>query len=420
MVAKKKEAPQVVKSAILGRRGMPGANDRINHAIIGLGMMGQGHIKYVLDDPQAKLVAVCDCFKSRVKSSLEKIGNGCKGYADFREMIDNEDIDVLHVVTPPHWHALQNIYGLDAGCDVWAEKPMTRTIAEGTYIANAVKRNARVFRLNTWFRFKDNFYGLGTTVKPLKKLVQSGALGWPLTVRISAHTGFAWKASMWTGKVGLAPEPVPDDLDYDMWLGPAPYKPYTSHRTSMSFRGYWDYDGGGLADMGQHYLDPVQYILDKDDTSPIKIEANAPWPPHPDAVGMWGQVYMEYADGCKIILESCEWGKEETKDKPFIEGPLGKVYKNFVTEPANLATLVEQLPDPEPQITDFNESVRTRRPFALNEMNGNRSNILVHLANCAIRTGRVLHFDPALLRFIRDDGANMLVNQPMRRPWTLC
>ena len=420
MVAKKKEAPQVVKSAILGRRGMPGANDRINHAIIGLGMMGQGHIKYVLDDPQAKLVAVCDCFKSRVKSSLEKIGNGCKGYADFREMIDNEDIDVLHVVTPPHWHALQNIYGLDAGCDVWAEKPMTRTIAEGTYIANAVKRNARVFRLNTWFRFKDNFYGLGTTVKPLKKLVQSGALGWPLTVRISAHTGFAWKASMWTGKVGLAPEPVPDDLDYDMWLGPAPYKPYTSHRTSMSFRGYWDYDGGGLADMGQHYLDPVQYILDKDDTSPIRIEANAPWPPHPDAVGMWGQVYMEYADGCKIILESCEWGKEETKDQPFIEGPLGKVYKNFVTEPANLATLVEQLPDPEPQITDFNESVRTRRPFALNEMNGNRSNILVHLANCAIRTGRVLRFDPVALRFIDDEGANMLVNQPMRRPWTLC
>ena len=419
MVAKKK-APQIVNSAILGRKGFPGANDRINHAIIGLGMMGQGHIKYVLNDPQAKLVAVCDCFKSRVKSSLDAIGKDCRGYADFRDMIDNEDIDVLHVVTPPHWHALQNVYGLDAGCDVWAEKPMTRTISEGTCIANAVKRNDRVFRLNTWFRFKDNFYGLGTTVKPLKKLVQSGALGWPLTVRISAHTGFAWKASMWTGKLGLAPEPVPDDLDYDMWLGPAPYKPYTSHRTSMSFRGYWDYDGGGLADMGQHYLDPVQYILDKDDTSPVRIEANAPWPTHPDVVGMWGQVYMEYADGCKIILESCEWGEEETKDKPFIEGPLGKVYKNFVTEPANLATLVEQLPDPEPQITDFNVSVRTRRPFALNEKNGNRSNILVHLANCAIRTGRVLYFDPENLCFIDDDAANMLVKQPMRRPWTLC
>ena len=418
-MAKKKGTPQIVTSAVLGRKGMPGANDRINHAIIGLGMMGEHHIKYVLDDPQAKLVAVCDCFKSRVQSSLEKIGKDCRGYADFREMIDNEDIDVLHVVTPPHWHALQNVYGLDAGCDVWAEKPMTRTIAEGSYIEEAVKRNGRVFRLNTWFRFKDNFYGLGTTVKPLKKLVQSGALGWPLTVRVSAHTGFAWKASMWTGKLGLAPEPVPEDFDYDMWLGPAPYKPYTSHRTSMSFRGYWDYDGGGLADMGQHYLDPVQYILDKDNTSPVKIEANAPWPTHPDVVGLWGQVYMEYEDGCKIILESCEWGKEETKGKPFIEGPLGKVYRNFVTEPANLAKLVDELPDPEPQVTDFNVSVRTRRPFALNASNGNRSNILVHLANCAIRTGRVLYFDPVSQRFNNDYVANRLAEQPMRRPWVL-
>ena len=97
--------------------------------------------------------------------------------------------------------------------------------------------------------------------------------------------------------------------------------------------------------MGQHYLDPVQYILDKDDTSPVEIEATAPWPQHPDAVGLWGQVYMKYADGCKIILESCEWGEEETKGKPFIEGPLGKVYRNFRTEPECLATLVaEEIP----------------------------------------------------------------------------
>ena len=260
-MASDKKAPLFVRRELLGGPGRPGANDRINHAIIGVGSMGMGHVGYVLNDPQAKLVAVCDVKQSHLKAALEKAGPDCKGYRDFREMIDSEDIDVVHVVTPPHWHAIQNIYALDAGCDVWAEKPMTRTIAEGQWIAEAVARNARVFRLNTWFRLKDNFYGLGTTVAPLKKLVQSGVLGWPLTVRISAHTGFAWKASMWTGKLGLPAEPVPDDIDYDMWLGPAPYKPYTTHRTSQSFRGYWDYDGGGLADMGQHYLDPVQYIL---------------------------------------------------------------------------------------------------------------------------------------------------------------
>jgi len=190
-----------------------GANDKINHAIIGLGGMGQGHVKYVLDDPQARLVGVCDVMQSRVTETLAKVGGDCKGYRDFREMLDCESIDVMHVVTPPHWHALQNVYALNAGCDVWAEKPMTRTISEGAHVAAAVKRNSRVFRLNTWFRMYGDFYGLGTAVAPLKKLIQSGALGWPLTVRISAHTGFSWKASMWMGKLGLAPEPVPAGFD---------------------------------------------------------------------------------------------------------------------------------------------------------------------------------------------------------------
>ena len=418
-----KSKPKKKSSAPLMPASIPkGANDKINHAIIGLGSMGQSHLGYVFDDPQARLVGLCDVYGSRVEAAKAKsaeAGQDCRGYRDFREMIDSESIDVMHVVTPPHWHALQCIYALNAGCDVWAEKPMTRTIGEGVWVVGAVQRNSRVFRLNTWFRMHSKFYGLGTEVAPLKKLIQSGALGWPLTVRLSAHTGFAWKASMWMGKTDLPPEPVPEDLDYELWLGPAPWRPYNSHRCSGSFRGYWDYDGGGLADMGQHYLDPVQYLLDKDDTSPVRIEANAPWPQHPDAVGIWGQVYMEYADGCKIILESCEWGEEETKGKPFIEGPGGKVYKDFRTEPGFLAELAAKLPEPEPQISDFNVSVRSRKKFALNEKNGFRSNILVHLANCAIRSGRRLTFTPLTLEFENDFFANSLLNQPMRPPWCL-
>ena len=412
----------IIPSSVLAGPGRRGANDKINHAIIGVGGMGSGHVGYVLNDPQARLVAVCDVRKSRREAQAaraRKAGHDCNAYLDFREMIDSEEIDVVHVVTPPHWHALQNIYALNAGCDVWAEKPMTRTIAEGQAVADAVRRNGRVFRLNTWFRLYGGFYGLGSTVDPLARLIRSGLLGWPLTVRVSMHTGFHWKASMWMGKIGLPPQPVPDDLDYDLWLGPAPWKPFTDHRTQGSFRGYWDYDGGGLADMGQHYLDPVQYMLGKDDTSPVEIEATAPWPQHPDAVGLWGQVYMKYADGCKIILESCEWGEQETKGKPYIEGPLGKVYPGFRTEPESLAAQVKYLPEMKPMIKDFNVSVRTRQKFGLNEMNGNRSNILVHLANIAIRTGRKLHFDPVTMRFINDPEANRLAEQPMRSPWSL-
>jgi len=411
----------IVPRRVLGGPGKTPPSDRLNHAVIGCGGMGMGHVGYVLGDRGrgvAELVAVCDVDRQHVQRAVARGGKGCKGYTDFRQCLARGDIDVVHVPTPPHWHALISIAALDAGCDVWCEKPMTRTIAEGQHVVDAVKRNGRVFRLNTWFRLYGGFYGFGTPVKPIKKLVAGGELGWPLTVRVSPHTGFGWKLG-WSGKINQPPEPVPPQFDYDMWLGPAPYKPYFRHRTHGTFRGYWDYDGGGLADMGQHYLDPVQYLLDKDHTSPVEVEAYAPWPPHDDACGKWGRVEMKYADGCKIIIESCEWGEQETKGKPYIEGPKGKLFPRFRTEPPELADKVKHLPEPAPQISDFNQSVRSRMAFGLNEVNGNRSNMLVHLANCAIRTGRKLRFDPVRQRFIDDEAANRLADQPMRAPWHL-
>ena len=126
---------------------------------------------------------------------------------------------------------------------------------------------------------------MGTDVKPLKKVVDSGVLGWPLKFTVSGITGYNWKF-YWSGKTNLTPMEVPENLDYDRWLGPAPYKPYNPERVHSKFRGYWDYDGGGLGDMGQHYLDPVQYLLGKDNTSPVRVDVDAPQQ-HDDAVGSW-------------------------------------------------------------------------------------------------------------------------------------
>ncbi len=409
----------IVPRHVLGGTGYTPPSDNITHAVIGVGGMGRGHVRMVNGDKQSRLIAVCDVDQGHLAKGLKMAPQGCKGYADFREVFARGDVDVAHIVTPPHWHALMSVAAAEAGIDVWCEKPMTRTIAEGQKVIDAIQRNGRVFRLNTWFRFQGGLYGFGSPAKPIKKLVESGLLGWPLTVRVSPFTGFNWKVKAWSGRTNIAPEPVPAGFDYDRWLGPAPYKPYFRHRTHASFRGYWDYDGGGLADMGQHYLDAVQYILDKDHTSPVEIEAYAPWPTHPDACGPWGQVTMTYDDGCRIILESGEWGKTDTKGKPYIEGPKGKLYKGFKTDPPELAEMVKQMPEPDPMITNFMDSVRTRKKFALNEVNGNRSNMLVHLANCAIRTGRKLKFDPVSQRFINDEGANRLADQPMRAPWRL-
>jgi len=412
-------AAAVVPAHVLGAEGKAPPSDVLTHAVVGTGGMGNGHISMVLGDRRAKLLAVCDVDTARLARAAKRGAPSCTPYKDFRDVLDRGDIDVVHVPTPPHWHALISIAAAEAGCDVYCEKPMTRTIAEGQHVIDAVQRNGRVFRLNTWFRLHGGLYGFGSPAKPLKQIVSSGLLGWPITVRVSPHTGFGWKVRGWSGRTNLTPQPVPEQLDYDLWLGPAPVKPYHPHRTHGSFRGYWDYDGGGLADMGQHYLDPVQYIMNKDHTSPVEIEAVAPWPPHPDAVQTWGRVEMTYADGCRLILESGEWGTRTTEGKPYIEGPKGKIYKGFRTDPPDIKDALATLPEPEPMITNFTESIVTRKPFGLNEVNGNRSNMLVHLANCAIRTGRKLRFDPVKQRFEGDDEANRLAEQPMRAPWHL-
>jgi predicted dehydrogenase len=376
--------------------------------------MGTGHIKSI--NTECRLMAVCDVDEQHLSAGVKNAKEGgnadCKGYKDWRELLDRADIDIIHIPTPPHWHALMSVAAAEAGKDIWCEKPMSRTIYEGEKVVEAVQRNGRIYRLNTWFRFQDGFYGMRTPVRPIKKLVQSGILGWPLTVTLNSATGFAWKLDTWSGKTNLKPQPVPAVLDYDMWLGPAPYKPYHPHRVHQSFRGYWDYDGGGLGDMGQHYLDPTQYLLDKDNESPVSVEVDTP-PQHYDAVIPWRRLELTYADGCKIVLD----GEDREKDAAFISGPGGKVYPGLRTDPPGLMKKIETYPDPEPQLTRFLDAVKTRRKFALNEQNGHRSCTLVNISKVAVQLGRSLKFDPVKHRFVDDEEANRLVQMPMRGPW---
>ncbi len=397
----------LVPRHVLGGQGVTAPSDELTKAIIGVGGMGQGHIDY----EGSRLLAVCDVDEAHLAQAVEKAGPGVDAYRDFREVLDRPDIDIIHIATPPHWHGLMAVAAADAGKDIWCEKPMTRTIGEGIKVVEAVQRNDRIFRLNTWFRFRSGFYGMDTTVDEIKKVVDSGMLGWPLKVTINASTGFNWKFE-WSGRTNLTPERVPSELDYDMWLGPAPVKPYHPHRVHQSFRGYWDYDGGGLGDMGQHYLDPVQYLLGKDDTSPFEIDIDAPQQ-HPDAVSSWRRISMRYTDGCEIILD----GADSDKDAAYIEGPDGKLFQGFRSDIPDFERKVAQLPEPAEQVTDFSEAVRTRTTFALNEANGHRSCTLVNLGIVALRLRRKLYFDPQSQRFENDDEANRLINQPMRAPW---
>lgn len=394
---------------VLGGKGFTAPSDQLTKGIIGVGGMGVNHMDY----EGTKLLAVCDVDKMHLNKAIQMAGGNIAGYHDFRELLARPDIDIVHIATPPHWHGIMAKAAAEAGKDIWCEKPMTRAIGEGIKVVEAVQKHGRMFRLNTWFRFKDEFYGLGTSVKPLKKLVDSGVLGWPLKVTVSGTTGYDWKF-YWTGLPNLQPMPVPEELDYDSWLGPAPYKPYNVERVHAKFRGYWDYDGGGLADMGQHYLDPVQYLLGKDDTNPVSVEIDAPQQ-HYDAVGIWRRITYTYADGCQIVLD----GENRDKDAAFIEGPYGMVYKGFRSTIPDVQKLIDSLPDPAPQIGTFTESVRTRQKFALNESNGHRSCTIVNMGVIALRLGRNLKYDPVKQNFIDDEGANRLINPPMRGYWKI-
>lgn len=410
--------PRHVFGAMGGDKRYVAPSDQLTKGIIGVGGIGRSS-NHFTSDGRCRLVAICDVDSEHLRKGVElgkqKFGQTLQTYHDFRDLIHDPNVDVVHIATPPHWHGIMAAEAARAGKDIFCEKPMTRTIGEGKRVLEAVRRNGRIFRLNTWFRFKDTFYGLGTTVEPLKKLVDSGLLGWPLTVRISGATGFTWKF-FWTGRENLAPEPVPSCLDYDFWLGPAPYKPYNPHRVHQTFRGYWDYDGGGLGDMGQHYIDPVQYILGKDGTFPVKVEVDAPQQ-HPDAIGIWRSITYTYEDGCKIILEG--EGFESQGKVPYIEGPGGKVYKGFECSIPNVMELIAEMPDPEPQNTDFIDCVKTRKRFALNEDNGYHSSTIVNMGVCALRLGRTLRFDPLTQMFVGDEEANRLIDQPMRGTWSL-
>ncbi|MBM4018999.1 MAG: Gfo/Idh/MocA family oxidoreductase [Planctomycetes bacterium] len=406
----------VVPRHVLGGPGRLAPSEVLTRGTIGTGAQGMSHVLANAADRPAVQLAVCDVDKDRLARACRKAGPGCEGCADFRRVLDRPDIDVIHIAAPPHWHALIAIAAMQAGKDVLCEKPMTRFIREGRAAADAARRYGRIFMCNTFGR---------RAWQKLRKLAASGLLGAPLAVYVGPRTGFGFKVRTWCGRAHLAPEAVPPELDYDMWLGPAPRKPYHPHRVHTSFRGYWDYDGGGLADMGQHWLDPVQYFLGKDGAGPVEVEAAAPWPPHPDACGLWGRITLRYADGTAVTLASGEWGEPEPHNPAFIEGPQGKVFRDergtLAADPPDLFDRLAGRPDP-PELIGFAEAVRTRsraggeKPDA---EEAHRSVTLLHLGNIAIRTGRKLRWDPAAEEFPGDAEANAFADVPMRAPWHL-
>jgi myo-inositol 2-dehydrogenase/D-chiro-inositol 1-dehydrogenase len=391
----------LVPRHVLGAEGQPPPSATLGAALIGVGGRGPGTFSDMSKSLEAAGFGVnklAECDVRWVGSADNKVR-----YTDFRRIIDRKDIDVVAIATPPHWHALISIAAMEAGKDVLCEKPMTRTIGEGRALAEAERRYGRIFQIGTFGRFgacKDKNRVL------TRKIMTSGLVKKSPVVHIARGN---LKVKEWSGIVNARPQPVPANLDWDMYCGPSPLKPYHPHRFGGTHRGYWDYENGGLGDMGQHHFDPVTWTYGKDDTAPVEVESHAP-PAHHEVCGMWGWVELKYADGTTFVLDSYEWGEawEKSRSRGISLSDLSE------EDQKKLAAM----PDPEPLLT-FGEAVKARKPAGGNANAAYRTVSVLHLANLSIRLGRKIRFDPVKHECPGDAEANRLINQPMRAPWHL-
>jgi predicted dehydrogenase len=383
----------IVPRHVLGGPGQTPPSETLGGALIGCGGQGEGTFKGL--GPGVRRLASCDVkYKDRADNKTF--------YTDYRYVLERRDIDLVAIATPPGWHALISIAAMEAGKDVLCEKPMTRFISEGRAVADAERRYKRIYQIGTYGRFGGN--------RRMRKIFESGLLGKIDTVIVQRG---GKKVKEWSGKVVYEVKDVPANLDWDMYCGPAPLRPYHPHRFGGTHRGYWDYEGGGLADMAHHQLDRLAYEYGRDLTSPVEITPDAP-PQHPEACGLWGWCELKYADGFTLVLDSGEWGNA-----------YDRLRQQHTSEAEILAMLSEadrkkldELPDPEP-LVPFAEAVRTRKRAGGNADVSHRVATIYHLANVAFRAGRPLRFDPQTDQIIGDDEANRLVNQPLRAPWRL-
>jgi len=394
---------QIVPRHVIGGQGHTPPSETYGAALIGCGGRGPGTYESMVRKLPATLVAACDVQKTRVDGYIKRKNPEAKGYNDFRRLLENPDIDLVAIATPPHWHALISIAAAEAGKDVFCEKPMTRFIGEGRAVVEAFNRYKRVFQIGTNGRF--GAYKSRTS-RTIHKIMRSGLLKPNPCVHIKKG---GLKLNQWSGKPGLKPQIPSEDLDWDLYCGPSPLKPFVTDRVGGTHRNYWDYEGGGMCDMGQHHFDPQQWIYGKDDTSPVKIEAFAP-PAHPDVTGMWAWVELTYSDGFTFVMDSAEWGPG---------------YDKKASKQVSLSQLSEEdqqkiaaMPDPAPLLS-FAEAVKQRKQAGGHPEAAHRAACILHLANIAIRLGRKLQYDPEKEQFVGDDEANRFVNVPMRSPWHL-
>lgn len=411
-------APMIIPGSVLGKNGAVPPSERIVMAGLGLGGRGSGDLQWMLPEKDVQFVAICDAKKSQREAVKRIIDNhygnqDCKMYRDIREFLaERTDIDGVLIATGDRWHALASVMAMRSGKDVYSEKPSSMTIAEGQMVVETARRYGRVYQTGTQRLSEANFvFAI--------ELAKSGRLGKVHTAR--AHIAPWDAAELSHDWLPAEPEPNRDEVDWDQWLGPCPWRPYNSSYVRGGWRGHYDFHTSCIGEWGAHTFVQAQAGLDLLDTCPSHYE----YVKNPTGDGM----VTTFANGAKMILHREGWWHGSCGMR--FEGPEGWVSvgdgysKPDVSSPALLADFKQIVQDymdrtqrPMSHVRDFLNCIKTRRLTVANPVVMHRGMSAVHAANICMWLKRDMNYDPAKEEFINDVDANRLRSRAMRAPWT--
>lgn len=440
-------APYLVDSSALGAFA---PSKRINLGVIGTGTRGTPDMEIFMNNPDVRIVAICDVNTSSLGyrdpkrpmgrlpaleivnkhyAAKQRSGSfkGVDAYNDFRKIIQRDDVDAVAIVTPDHWHGVMTIMAAQAGKDIFCQKPLSLTIRQGQEMIKAVRKHQRILQTGSQFRSSP-------TSRHACELVLNGRIGKLKTIR----TYLAFNNRQDPGP-GWKPMPVPQGFDYESWLGPAPKVPYHEARCIYAFRFGLDYSGGQMTNFGAHSNDIAQWGNGTSLTGPVEIEGlHSKWPPEGSlfSTALEAKFRARYANGVELICESKDpglgvrfEGTEGWIELPRFHGIKtspeslvdSKIGPNEIHLPVSIPERTENVYGNYciDHIRNFLNCVKTRaEPIEPVEI-GHRTASLCHLGNIALKLMRKLEWDPDREQFPHDDEANKMVSRVIRPPWRL-
>ncbi len=417
--------PTIIPSSVLGIENGIAPSEKITVGCVGMGGMGREDMMTFLNEPDSHVLAVCDVDANhlqRAKTQVDEFyGNSdCAAYRDFRELISRRDIDVISLATPDHWHAIVAITAAKAGKDIYGEKPISHSLLEGRAMCDAVKRYARIWQTGSWQRSQANF-------RFACELVINGRIDKVHSIEVGLPEGHDYNRRS-NGETATTP---PKELDYDFWLGPAPYSPYVSARVHYNWRWNLEYGGGQLMDWVGHHVDIAHWGAGLEYTGPVEVEGVGEYP----QTGLWNsaskyRINTKYANGIQMTIAG---GHDDIRGGTKWIGKDGWVWVNrgsIDTHPKSLLRekispdeihllRAENPLDHEGHTRNFLDCVRSRATTLAPSEVAHRSATPGHLGQIAMLLGRKIRFNPETEEIIGDATASRMLGNAMRSPWHL-